>query len=359
MSALSIVLRANRGFKTFLRTWSRCWGSNMSSQKLKEFVARRTSVEADCERCFVADGGEVVFLVTEWDREICLGVVMGDSEGDFGESGKSSVGVFLDCCGRGINWAGLSGLVFSSPFGWDWDGVWGCTLLSLMCFFVFSSPFCWGWDGVWGCTLLSLMCFFSPPSFCESPLSLRLFKLTATSMLSVWFVSLVFFGLAAADDDDGFAECTGCCFAVADDADSDWVFAAADGCCCCFSVVVVLVVTVVVVFALVGVFFLFFPLCTWVHPSSSLSGWSPVSALGLSLTTIAVVFIVDVVAAAAVVAVVCNIFWGQDLEKCPSYLQFQHWGFLPSTTTVITCVSYSIVWGMAPNPPRSKHMVKT
>ena len=53
------------------------------------------------------------------------------------------------------------------------------------------------------------MCFFSPPSFCESPLSLRLFRLTATSMLSV--VSLVFFSLAADDDDDGFAECTGCC----------------------------------------------------------------------------------------------------------------------------------------------------
>ena len=53
---------------------------------------------------------------------ISLGVVMGDSEGDCGESGKSSVGVFLDCCGSGINWAGLSGLtgdflVFSSPFG--------------------------------------------------------------------------------------------------------------------------------------------------------------------------------------------------------------------------------------------------
>ena len=52
---------------------------------------------------------------------ISLGVVMGDSEGDCGESGKSSVGVLLDCCGSGINWAGLSGLtgdfsLFSSPF---------------------------------------------------------------------------------------------------------------------------------------------------------------------------------------------------------------------------------------------------
>ena len=65
--------------------------------------ARRTSVEADCERCFVDSGG-VVVLVTEWDREISLGVVMGESEGDFGESGKSlvSVGVFLVVVGEGL-----------------------------------------------------------------------------------------------------------------------------------------------------------------------------------------------------------------------------------------------------------------
>ena len=96
------------------------------------------------------------------------------------------------------------------------------------------------------------MCFFSPPSFCESPLSLRLFRLTDTSIHSVsllvfsLFLSLVF--IAVADDDDA-----GCVFAVADDAG-----------CCCFAVVVVdLVVTVVVAvvgFVLVGVFFFCFSL---------------------------------------------------------------------------------------------------
>ena len=66
-------------------------------------------------------------------------------------------------------------------------------------------------------------------------------------------------------------------------------------------------------FALAEAFFFCFPLCTWVHPSSSLSGWSPVSVLRLSQSTIAVAFVDDVVAAAAtaVVAVVwpgCIIF---------------------------------------------------
>ena len=66
--------------------------------------ARRTSVEANCDRCFDDDAGSVVALVTEWDRESSLGVVMGEREGDFGESGKSliSVGVFFGCCGGGI-----------------------------------------------------------------------------------------------------------------------------------------------------------------------------------------------------------------------------------------------------------------
>ena len=67
--------------------------------------ACRTSVEADCDRCFVYDtGGGAVALVTEWDREISLEVVMGEREGDFRESGKSliSVGVFFGCCGGGI-----------------------------------------------------------------------------------------------------------------------------------------------------------------------------------------------------------------------------------------------------------------
>ena len=31
------------------------------------------------------------------------------------------------------------------------------------------------------------------------------------------------------------------------------------------------------------------------------------------------------------------VFCGQEREKCPSYLQNQHCGFLPTTNTVITC----------------------
>ena len=79
---------------------------------------------------------------------------------------------------------------------------------------------------------------------------------------------------------------------------------------------------------------LFPPRVTWVHPFSSLLGWSPVSGLGL--------WLVGVVVAAAVVVVVGGgnvglvVFWGQDLEKWPSCLQFQHCGLLPSTTTIMT-----------------------
>ena len=51
-------------------------------------------------------------------------------------------------------------------------------------------------------------------------------------------------------------------------------------------------------------------------------------------------------------------FCRQDREKCPSYLQNQHCGFLPSTITVITWLSYSIVWGIAWNPFLFKHIVK-
>ena len=73
-------------------------------------MACRTSVEADCDRCFCAidndAGGES--LVTEWDRERSLGVVMCEREGDLRESGKSvrSAGVFFGFCGGGIICAG-------------------------------------------------------------------------------------------------------------------------------------------------------------------------------------------------------------------------------------------------------------
>ena len=72
-----------------------------------------------------------------------------------------------------------------------------------------------------------LICFFSPPSFCESPLSLLLFKLTETSMHSVSLLFLsfslpwLFFVVAAAADDDSGSCFAGYCFVVfpvADDA---------------------------------------------------------------------------------------------------------------------------------------------
>ena len=124
--------------------------------------------------------------------------------------------------------------------------------------------------------------FFSPSSVSESPLSLLRFKLTEIPICSV-FSSLFFF---VVDDDD-----------------------------VCFVVAVVTVVAVVVEFVfwfsvaaivvvdfLKGVFFFFFfsPLVTWDHPSSSLSGWSSVSSLGLSLVD----GMVFVVAAAAIVVMV-------------------------------------------------------
>ena len=68
--------------------------------------ARRTSFEADRDRCTVDDddAGGVVSLVTEWDRISNFGIVMGESEGDLGESGKSErcAGVVCVFCGGGM-----------------------------------------------------------------------------------------------------------------------------------------------------------------------------------------------------------------------------------------------------------------
>ena len=122
--------------------------------------------------------------------------------------------------------------------------------------------------------------FFSP-SANESPLSLLRFKLTEISICSV-FSSLFF--IVVDDDDDGFV------------------------------VTVVTVVAVVVELAVIwfsvdaiadffeGVFF-FSLLVTWIHPSSSLSGWSPVSGLGLPLVD-CTVFIVTAAAIVVIVVVV-------------------------------------------------------
>ena len=116
--------------------------------------------------------------------------------------------------------------------------------------------------------------------------------------------------------------------------------------------------------SLMGVFFFFPPFTTWVQPSSLL-GLSPVLSFEVSLgsatvaASAAAIVVVVFAIGGVVVGVVLVVFWGQDFEKCPSCLQIQHWGFLPSTTTVIALSSYDIVCGMAVKPPLSKHMVKT
>ena len=70
--------------------------------------ARRTSFEADRDSCFCTvdddDAGGVVSLVTEWDRIRNFGVVMGESEGYFGESGgvrEVCWGIFCFFCEGG------------------------------------------------------------------------------------------------------------------------------------------------------------------------------------------------------------------------------------------------------------------
>ena len=222
---------------------------------------------------------------------------------------------------REVCWGILMFLWGRNNLGWSFD--------------FFFSPFSWGWEGVWDCVGVScvcpLICFFSPSPATESPLSLRLFKLIEQSMASFSFsacFSLLFFFVD--DDDDGD---------LADDDDDD------------LAVAVVVVVAIVSMFAvevfvgfvmvdsLVGVFFFFPPLTTWVQ-TSSLSGLSPVLVLGVSFlfTSVAavaaaaaivvVVFVVVSVVVVVVAGVVLVVFWGQDFEKCPSCLQFQHWGFL-------------------------------
>ena len=102
--------------------WSMFWGSRMSLQKWNAVKARRISFEADRDLGLssVDDGDAAAVgdsLVTDCARVRSLGVVMGESEGDFGESGKSErcAGVFGCFCGGGIIWAGLS-IFFFSPF---------------------------------------------------------------------------------------------------------------------------------------------------------------------------------------------------------------------------------------------------
>ena len=72
--------------------------------------ARRTSFEADRDLCFCSvDDDDVAAsvgdsLVTECDRASNLAVLMGNSEGNLGESGKSELcaGVFCGFCEGGM-----------------------------------------------------------------------------------------------------------------------------------------------------------------------------------------------------------------------------------------------------------------
>ena len=119
----------------------------------------------------------------------------------------------------------------------------------------------------------------------------------ASFSFSVCF-SLFFFFVDDDDDDD-----------LADDDDDDDVLAVA---------VVVVVVAIVSMFAvevfvvfemvdsLVGVFFFFTPLTTWVQPSSLL-GLSPVLALGVSFLFTSVAAVVAVAAIVVVVFVVVSV----------------------------------------------------
>ena len=87
--------------------------------------------------------------------------------------------------------------------------------------------------------------------------------------------------------------------------------------------------------------FFFRPRVTWVHPSSPLLGWSPVSVLGLVVAAVIVVVVGGGGGGGDIGGddVGLLFFCGQDCEKCPSCLQNQHCGFLPSTITVITWLS--------------------
>ena len=117
----------------------------MSSQKWYAVSARRTSFEVDRHSCFCTldddDDGGVDSLVADWERMSKLGVVIGESEGVLGESGKSERcdGVL---CGGGMIWAGW---MFFSPYGWGEEGVLDCFAFSWGGFFICFSPFLSYW----------------------------------------------------------------------------------------------------------------------------------------------------------------------------------------------------------------------
>ena len=271
------------------------------------------------------DGDGADSLVSEWHQEISWGLIWVIEK------------VMLE---KGwFQWLGL--LYFLLVVGEEWvEPVAGVELIVVFLFFVFFFPLGCGWESDCEWDWISFCCldgfgdgfflWYFPPSSSvnKSPLSLVPFQSNDMSMDSDCVPHPHFF------------------FALL---------------LMMFFSFVVAEVTVVAVEILFGCFscvgvdicvfkvdFFLPPQVTWVHPSSSLLGWSPVSGLGLLL----VGGMIIVVAAAVVVVVVGRddvglvVFWGQDQEKSPSCLQFQHWGLLLSMSTVMIWSSY--LYGLKP-----------
>ena len=117
----------------------------MSWQSWNAVKARRTSFEADRDLGLSSvddDDAAAVgdSLVTDCARVSSLGVVMGESEGDLGESMKSErcPAVFWCFCGGGMIWVSLS--IFFSPFSWGCECVWDCVFVSCVGHLICFSP---------------------------------------------------------------------------------------------------------------------------------------------------------------------------------------------------------------------------
>ena len=88
----------------------------------------------------------------------------------------------------------------------------------------------------------------------------------------------------------------------------------------------------------------------------SVSFWVPI----VLLLMVAVEAVVTAVSVAAVTAAAFGGFFpGQNIEICPSCLQLQQRGRLPSTTTIICLSLLKIISGMAWKPSRVKLSRKT
>ena len=200
---------------------------------------------------------------------------MGDSGGGVGESGSlvGSAGVFFDCCGGGIIWAGH-------------------------CFCIFK--------------------LFPPPSpsVIESPLSLLLFKSVKVSISSC-----------------GISFCFICCFFFSFSLYCMYFFFSCFGFSAGFPPPVFLILPVLAGgdFGALGGDFL--PRVTWGPPLLLVIGVVP-SFCRWNVTFFFFFFFFFPVSF-AVVTVVLVVFCWHDLEKWPICLQCQHCGFQPSTTAIM------------------------